>query len=398
VSEANAAGRAGPPLRIAVLGDLEGAHTRRWLRFFAERGHEVHAVSFYQPSAPIDGVEIHVLSPEGASATNRGHGGLRALGRRLPRWAQRLIQARRYQRAGLGDVLAAVRPHVFHAHYVVEHGFYGAFAGFRPYVVSAWGSDLFREAAGLPGRLFARRAFAAADLVTANDPALAQRAVALGAEASRTVVVRLGIDRLFLEGPSPANLGPRDVGPPAIVSDRALEPLYNVDVVLRAFARLRQRLPVARLLVANDGSQRRRLEALAAHLALGGSVEFSGRLPPQALRDRLAGAHVYVSVPSSDSLSLSTLEAMAAGAFPVVSDLPSQCDWIGDRVNGLLVPPRDAEALAVALATALADDGLRRAAVEPNRRRVAEEGLTEKTLLAMEAHYYRLGGLRGAEL
>jgi len=50
-------------LRIAVLGDFDGVHTRSWLRWFIDRGHDVHAISFYPPAAPLDGVTLHVLKP-----------------------------------------------------------------------------------------------------------------------------------------------------------------------------------------------------------------------------------------------------------------------------------------------------------------------------------------------
>src|SRR6266508_668253 len=50
---------------------------------------------------------------------------------------------------------------------------------------------------------------------------------------------------------------------PVFLTSRLLEPLYNVECVLRAFALIQKRLPDARLIVAGDGSRRRRLEALA---------------------------------------------------------------------------------------------------------------------------------------
>ena len=51
----------GPPLRIAVLGDFEGLHTRRWLGVFVRRGHDVHAISYYRPSLDLPGVTVHAL-------------------------------------------------------------------------------------------------------------------------------------------------------------------------------------------------------------------------------------------------------------------------------------------------------------------------------------------------
>ena len=384
--------RPGVPLRIAVLGDFDGAHTRRWLRVFVERGHDVHAISYYRARLELPGVTLHVLSgaeaPSSATGVSDGSAASR-MKSALPPSLLRLVNVLRYRRAGLARELASIAPDVFHAHYAVEHGFYGALSGFHPYVVSAWGSDLLVESYTPLGRLIAHFALHHADLVTANDPAMARRAVTLG--ASDVQVVRLGVDALFFEGAPSVNLE-APAGPPTMVSDRALEPLYNVDVVLRAFARLRARLPEARLLVAGDGSERTRLESLAGELGLGDAVRFLGRLEPAALRDALVSAHVYVSVPSSDSLALSTMEAMAVGAFPVVSDLPTQDGWVESERTGLRVPARNVEALSEALERALTDDALRRNAIAPNRAKVEAEGNLERNMLAMERAYYRLAG------
>src|SRR5438094_224395 len=86
------------------------------------------------------------------------------------------------------------------------------------------------------GRLIARRVLGAADLVTVNDPDMGRRVIDLGLPEQRCALVRLGIDPEFLEAPlSSVKLAP--VGhPPAILSDRALERLYNIDLIIRAFA------------------------------------------------------------------------------------------------------------------------------------------------------------------
>ena len=187
------------------------------------------------------------------------------------------------------------------------------------------------------------------------------------------------------------NLDSADVTPPTIVSDRALEPLYNVDVIIRAFARLRERLPDARLIVAHDGSERSRLEALARELGPG-AVSFVGRLTPPELAETLSKAHVYVSVPSSDSFALSTVEAMAAGCFPVVSDLPSNEGWLTYGENAFIVPVRDEARLADAMQEALRSAALRNAAAETNRSKAESDGLREPNMLRMERLYYRLAG------
>ncbi|HLF71860.1 MAG TPA: hypothetical protein VI759_06885, partial [Dehalococcoidia bacterium] len=89
---------------------------------------------------------------------------------------------------------------------------------------------------------------------------------------------------------------------------------------------------------------------------------------------------------------LSTKEAIAAGAYPVVSDLPSLGDWLDTPATGLRVPPGNVEKLADALYEALHDRERRSAAVAPNRARIEAEGLLEPNMLTMERHYYRLAG------
>jgi glycosyltransferase involved in cell wall biosynthesis len=83
---------------------------------------------------------------------------------------------------------------------------------------------------------------------------------------------------------------------------------------------------------------------------------------------------------------------MAAGALPIVSDLPSVHGWIEDGVNGFRVPPRDIDALASAMLRALNDHELRRSAALYNRRLVEARGLREPNMLLMERYYYRLAG------
>ena len=412
----------GPPLRIAVLGDLEGPHTRRWLRVFVEREHDVHAISYYPPVRAIPGVALHVLS-EGGTARKIGPGdepsqaipgrsdpllegkgigtddaprlragARRSLAARLPADWMRLIHALRYKRAGLRRVLDEIRPDVFHAHYVVEHGFYGAFANWHPYAVSAWGSDLLIAPRRTIGRHIASYALGKADLVTVQDPSMTSRAVELGAPAEDVHVVRLGIDALFFDGIERSVNVREDDAPPAVISDRALEPLYNVDMILRALSRVRERLPDARLIVAHEGSEAPRLIALSRELGLTDAVSFVGRLAPEQLHEALLSAHVYVSVPRSDAFSLSTMEAMASGAFPVVSALPSVEGVIRHGDNGLLVRAGDVEALTEAMYRALGDRSLRRGGVQANRALAEAEGRLEANMLAMERHYYRLAG------
>jgi glycosyltransferase involved in cell wall biosynthesis len=393
----------GRRLRLAVLADFEGPHARSWLRYFIARGHDVHAVSFYPPTVPVEGATMHALRrvpmPPAHVAGRRSREGrdrdirgvmTRAQGR-VPRGLLRLAHGARYQLAGLRGTLKRIAPDVFHAHFLVEHGFYGALAGIHPLVVSAWGSDaLLEPRRDRVSRWIARWTVARADLITSNSAHMARRIGELGALPAKVEVITLGADRYDLERASASvnRQPPRDA--PVVLSTRAHEPLYNISEIIDAHAIVARTLPNARLVIAHGGSQTGELRERAADS--GATAKFAGILERDGFRDALADAEIFVSVPSSDATSVALLQAMAAGAFPIVSDLPSQREWIRDGENGMLVPPHDAQALAAAIQRALADPMLRRTAAEANRRVVEERGLNETQMAKMETLYCRLAG------
>jgi glycosyltransferase involved in cell wall biosynthesis len=215
----------------------------------------------------------------------------------------------------------------------------------------------------------------------------------LGKERAWVQHIVLGVSQSFLQqAPPSVNEGLPD-GEPTVISTRSLDTsLYNIDVILRAMVRVRTSIRKARLVVAGDGRQRPELESLARSLGLGDAVTFTGGLGESPFREAIARAHVFVSVPSSDATSVALLQAMGVGAFPVVSDLPSQQELVQDGIQGLRVPVRDEGALADAIIQALEDSELRRTAAARNRAFVEEYGITETNMAKMEAWYYRLAG------
>ena len=372
-------------LCIAVLGDLEGEHTRSWLRWFVARGHDVHAISYYPVRASLGGVRLHILKPGSAEASPGDRSGRSV---RLPAGPMRLVHGARYWRAGLRRALHEINPDVFHGHFVVEHGFYGALAGFHPYVVTAWGSDVLVAPDVDPvTKQIARWTLARADAITSNNAYMADRIAALGARRDHVAIVTLGADAFFGEQwESSVNVrGREDGGGPVILSTRAHEPLYNIDEVIDAYAVVLRQWPGARLVVAHLGSLTEELREKAARI--GGSARFPGTVPRERLRELMHDAEVFVSVPSSDGTSVALLQAMAAGAFPIVSDLATQREWIEDGVNGRRVALHDIAGLATAIGGALGDGEFRRKAAVLNRTIVAERGTNETQMLKMERLY-----------
>jgi glycosyltransferase involved in cell wall biosynthesis len=155
---------------------------------------------------------------------------------------------------------------------------------------------------------------------------------------------------------------------PRLLSARNLEPHYRVDVILNAFALLRERYPDATLTVAGYGSEEARLRRLAA--GLGDAVRFAGRVEPEGMPALYDAADVFVNASVVDNQPVSVLEALAAG-LPVVStgagDIPAM---VRDGETGLLVPSDDPAALADAVTRLLEQPAQGRALAQRGRELV----------------------------
>jgi glycosyltransferase involved in cell wall biosynthesis len=123
-------------------------------------------------------------------------------------------------------------------------------------------------------------------------------------------------------------------------------------------------------------------------------VELSGWLEPAAREQQLNSAAVFCLPSHAEGLPMALLEAMAAGKAVVASRVGGIPEAVHDGENGLLVPPRDARALATALARVLADAGLRARRGERTRDTVAQHYSTEAICGRLAAIHNDLAGAR----
>ncbi|MGS0757336.1 glycosyltransferase, partial [Roseateles sp. GG27B] len=132
-------------------------------------------------------------------------------------------------------------------------------------------------------------------------------------------------------------------------ANRGLEPIYRPERVITAFAAIAAQQPTARLVVANDGSLLPALQRQVLALGLTERVSFVGRLDARSQAGHYARARWYLSLPESDSVSVSVLEAMAHGCVPLLSDLPANRELL-DAVDAVDAEVGDARGVIVDLA------------------------------------------------
>lgn len=269
--------------------------------------------------------------------------------------------------------LRAFDPHVLHVHEPLAPMVSAAAAAFGPKPVvgtfHAWSDSarLYRAAAPL-----ARRVATRLDARIAVSPAAQQFAAgALGLPLGTFRVVPNGVavKAYAVAEPIPELV---DHERPLLLFVGRLEQRKGLDVLIRAFLRLRTTHPRVRLCVVGEGPERERCQQMVPP-SLRPDVLFVGAVQEADKPRYHASADVFVAPNTGgESFGIVLLEAMAAGLPIVAGDIPGFRTVMKDGRQGRLVPPGDAFALADAVATLLANRKLGAAMAADGHRTVAE--------------------------
>ncbi len=176
---------------------------------------------------------------------------------------------------------------------------------------------------------------------------------------------------------------------PTLVWLGRIDPLKDVETLLRAFARVRQAIPIARLRIfgaaaAENQAYFHRCVALRDSLGLIGSATFEGRV--DSVVDAYHAGHVVLLTSISEGFPYTLIEAMASGMPTVATDVGGVREATGDA--GLVVPPQHPEAMAEACLQLLSDANLRRTMGDAARNRILSMFTLEQSL-AVFADLYR---------
>jgi len=208
----------------------------------------------------------------------------------------------------------------------------------------------------------AERAFSAATALLAVSEDVAVYLESHPAAQGRVHIVPNGVDpHRFRPGLPPALPGSPDTFTVGFVG--SLKPWHGLDTLVEGFAMLHRRYPAARLLVVGDGPERERLLAYLTDRRLSEATYLAGAVAPDEVPQWLASMDVAIA-PYADTTHcyfspLKVFEYMATTVPTIASQVGQPASLIEDGVNGILVPPGDATALATALERLRNDPDLR---------------------------------------
>ncbi|MEU9038586.1 GT4 family glycosyltransferase PelF [Streptomyces sp. NPDC048352] len=170
-----------------------------------------------------------------------------------------------------------------------------------------------------------------------------------------------------------------------------VDPIKDLETLIRAFDLVRREVPEARLRLfggtpRGGEAYRERCESLARELGHAEAVVFEGRVDD--IKDAYAAGNVVMLSSISEGFPFTLIEAMSCGRATVSTDVGGVREAVGD--TGLVVPPRDPEAMAAAALELLADTPRRARMGQAARLRVVDQFTLRQTIDTFRSVYLEL--------
>jgi L-malate glycosyltransferase len=213
------------------------------------------------------------------------------------------------------------------------------------------------------------------------------RVIRNGVDLARFTNVRPDRQRLFPQLGADSQLI-------VVVANMNVKTKGHTDLI-HAAAEVSRKFRDSKFLLVGDGVERTHLEAMTSELGLSKTVLFLGCR--NDVPDLLACCDLFVLPSWAEGLPNSVLEAMAVGVPLVATGVGGTPEIIDDGVSGLLVPPRDSHALAMAIMQLLGDKGLAKRLARSAQERARTQFSFDRLLSELERLYLEARP-RGSEI
>lgn len=318
-------------MRICFLAPASNYHIKKWCKWFTEQGHEIHVVSFIDSAIP--NVTVHYINT-GVDAEASDMSKLRYL-----------TKSREVKKT-----VDVINPDVINVHYATSYGTVAALSGIKKYVLSVWGSDVydFPKKSQLHKGLL-KFSLSRATYLFSTSQAMADEAHKY--TKKKIEITPFGVD-MELFNPDKRTRETDDYF--VLGTVQALTLKNGIAYLLKAVAIIKNEHPEIpiRLRIAGKGEQESQYKELAKDLGIDQITTWLGFISQENAAKEWANMDLAV-VPStleSESFGVSAVEAEACGTPVIISDIPGLMEATLPGVTSVIVPRKNEEALAEAIA------------------------------------------------
>jgi glycosyltransferase involved in cell wall biosynthesis len=333
-------------MRVLLLADVASGHTEKWALGLAAKGITVGIFSFNKSDYKWfkDQQNIDLLFEPESENSSSGFIEKIAYLKHLSLLKRKVIE---------------FKPDILHAHYASSYGLLGALCGFHPFVISAWGTDVMK----FPQENFILKAIVKynlkkADIICATSNTINEYIQAIIQKPVQ--IIPFGVDmEIFKENKSLKSKDKFVIG-----AIKSLEKIYNINVLIEAFAIVSSKHSQAELMIVGDGSERRNLENLVKQLKLENYVIFIGKVPFKETPNYFNKLNCLVNISQYESFGVSVIEAMACKVPVIVTNVGGLKEVVMNNEMGFLVEPSNIEQTATAIEKIMMDKDYSESIVE----------------------------------
>ncbi|MFC1920731.1 glycosyltransferase family 4 protein [Chloroflexota bacterium] len=254
-------------------------------------------------------------------------------------------------------ILKDIKPDLVQVGPVQTCGFFTALTGFRPILLMSWGSDiLISPYKNKLNRFITRYTINRSTMMLADCTTVRDKIIELSDyPEERIVSFPWGVElSQFQSGNN--NLKLREQldwqDKKVVIFTRSLEPMYGIETLMETIKSTIEKDDNIRFLLVGNGSLSGKMSSFIEDDNLNEYVNQVGRVDSTVLPDYYREADLYISTSYSDGTSISMLEAMACKLPVIVTDLPSNREWVRPDINGWLVQPGNSKAFGTSILAA----------------------------------------------
>lgn len=339
-------------MKICYLSDANSIHTKKLCYFFRDKGYDVSVISLND--GEIEGVKVYSMSLKIKNVSNT-------------------ISKIRYLKnvAKIKRLVKEINPDILHAQYATSYGLIGSLVNYKPYILSAWGSDVYDfPKQSVIHKNIVKYNLKKADLLLSTSKVMAEETKKY--TDKDILITPFGVDINKFK-PNKKDKKSNEI---VIGTIKTLEEKYGIEYLIKAFHILtnKHKNLNLKLKIAGKGSKENELKALCKDLKIKDKVEFLGFLHPDKVPDTLNDFDIAVfpSVLDSESFGVAAVEAEACGVPVIVSNVGGLMESTKPGYSSLVAKRKDEVDLADKIEKLATDDNLR-ISMGQNARKFVEE-------------------------
>ncbi|MFL0246908.1 glycosyltransferase [Candidatus Clostridium stratigraminis] len=355
-------------MKICYLSDANSIHTKKWCDFFKRKGYDVHVISLN--SGEIEGVSVHSCHIELAKVRNGS-----------------LYSKLNYITyvSKIKKLIAEIKPDILHAHYATSYGLLGALSGFKPYIISVWGSDVYDFPNGnILKKEILRYNLSKADIILSTSKVMAAETKKYTNKSIEVTPFGVNIN-VFKPAENKYKVKDKII----IGTVKTLEAKYGIEYLIRAFAIVNKKYKNLYLEIAGEGTQKEYLKNLCKELEIESYTKFLGFLSQDKVVDTLNrfDIAVFPSTLDSESFGVAAVEAQACGTPVIVSDVGGLPEATANGITSLVTKKKNVDELVNAMEKLISDTDLRIKMGENGRRFVIDNYNIEENFSKVDFIY-----------